>query len=101
MAAVGENHDLARQLVDIFIAQSPSLLHDIREAIEAGNPVALRRAVHALKGTISNFPHGSARVVATRMEAIGFEEDLAAAREALPLLEQEIGRLRKVLPALI
>ena len=101
LAAVGENHDLARQLVDIFIAQSPSLLHDIREAIEAGNPVALRRAVHALKGTISNFPHGSARVVATRMEAIGFEEDLAAAREALPLLEQEIGRLRTVLPALI
>jgi PAS domain S-box-containing protein len=101
LAAVGEDVDLARKLVDIFIAQSPALLHDIRSAIDQESPVALRRAVHALKGTISNFPPGRARTLATRMEAIGFEEDLAAAREVLPLLEQEIERLTTVLPALI
>ena len=101
LAAVGEDRELARKLVDIFIAQSPSLLDQIRAAVDDENVVAFRRSVHALKGTISNFPPGPARTVATRMEAIGFEEDLAAAREVLPLLEQELGRLRTVLPALI
>ena len=54
-----------------------------------------------MKGTISNFPHGPARSIAARMEVIGFDGDLAAAREALPMLEAEVERLRTVLPSLV
>jgi CheY-like chemotaxis protein len=101
LASLGEDLELARRLVDIFLVQSPVLLQEIRAAIDSGDAVALRRSVHALKGTISNFPPGPARAVATRMEAIGFDEDFAAARATLPLLEQELERLKTVLPALI
>jgi hypothetical protein len=35
------------------------------------------------------------------MEGIGFDGDLEAARRTLPLLEQEVERLRTVLPAMV
>ena len=50
---------------------------------------------------IANFPDGPARSVAARMEVIGLDGDLAAAREVLPMLEAEVARLRTVLPGLV
>ncbi|MEX2663836.1 MAG: ATP-binding protein [Vicinamibacterales bacterium] len=101
LAGLDDDVELARKLVDIFLEQSPRLMDQIRTALAAEDMIALRRAAHALKGTISNFPQGSARGVATRMEAIGYDGDVAAARETLPLLEQEVDRLSALLPALI
>ena len=101
LAGLGDDVELARKLVDIFIEQSPRLMEQIRDAIEAGDAVALRRGAHALKGTISNFPSGAARAVAARMEGIGFDGDLRAARDTLPHLEREVDRLKAVLPALV
>jgi PAS domain S-box-containing protein len=101
LAGLGDDVELARKLVDIFIQQSPSLMDAIRAAIDAEDAAALRRAAHALKGTIGNFPAGPARGVAARMEGIGFDADFAAARETLPLLEQEVERLKTLLPGLI
>lgn len=101
LAGLGGDVDLARKLVGIFVEQSPRLVEQIRSAIAAGDPDALRRAAHALKGTISNFPVGPAREIASRMEMVGFDGDIPAARDIYPVLEQEVGRLRSVLPALI
>ncbi len=101
LAGLGDDVDLARKLVEIFIGQSPRLLAEIHAAIEAGDGEALRRSAHALKGTISNFPSGPARGVAARMEMIGFDGDIAAAREVYPMLEREVNRLKDLLPAMI
>jgi CheY-like chemotaxis protein len=101
LAGLDDDVELARKLVDIFLEQSPKLMDQIRTALAAEDMIALRRAAHALKGTISSFPTGPARGVATRMEAIGYDGDVAAARETLPLLEQEVDRLRALLPVLI
>ena len=101
LAGLGDDVDLARKLVEIFVEQSKTLLEQVRAAIEAGDAEALRRAAHALKGTISNFPPGPARIVASQMETLGFDKDLVGARASLPELEREVHRLRELLPALI
>jgi signal transduction histidine kinase/DNA-binding NarL/FixJ family response regulator len=101
LAGLNEDVVLARKLVDLFIGQSPRLLGEIRTAIDTGDADGLRRAAHTLKGTISNFPSGPARGVAARMEMIGFDGDLQAARDVYPMLEQEVERLKTLLPALI
>ncbi|HJR61331.1 MAG TPA: ATP-binding protein [Vicinamibacterales bacterium] len=100
LAGLGDDIELARKLVELFVQQSPALMNQIRAAIEAQDAPALRRAAHALKGTISNFPTGPARGVAARMEGIGFDGDFEAARQTLPLLEQEVDRLKTLLPGL-
>ena len=38
---------------------------------------------------------------AATMEGIGYDGDLEAARQTLPLLEREVERLRTVLPAIV
>lgn len=101
LAGLGDDRELARKLVEIFIGQSPRLLAEINDAIERGDTDALRRSAHALKGTISNFPSGPARGAAARMEMIGFDGDITAAREVYPMLEREVERLKNLLPALI
>jgi PAS domain S-box-containing protein len=101
LAGLGDDVELARKLVQIFLEHSPVLMDQIRAAIEAHDATALRRAAHALKGTISNFPTGPARGVAATMEGIGYDGNLDAARETLPILEREVERLRTVLPALV
>jgi PAS domain S-box-containing protein len=101
LAGLGDDVELARKLVQIFIDQSPLLMDQIRKAIDEQDATALRRAAHALKGTISNFPIGPARGVAATMEGIGYDGDLEAARQTLPLLEREVERLRTVLPAIV
>ena len=101
LAGLGDDVTLARKLVEIFLDQSPTLIDEIRTAIERQDAAALRRAAHALKGTISNFPSGPARGVAAQMEGLGIDADLETAKAVLPLLEQEVERLKVLLPALI
>jgi CheY-like chemotaxis protein len=101
LAGLGGDLELARKLVDIFLGQSSALMERVHAAIAAGDALELRRAAHALKGTISNFPAGTAGAVAARMERLGLDEDLAAALETLPILVREVDRLRTLLPALI
>ena len=101
LAGLGDDEELARRLVELFVEQSGSLIEQVRAAIDTGDAEGLRRAAHALKGTISNFPPGPARIIAARMETLGFDKDLVGAREALPELAREVQRLRELLPALI
>lgn len=101
LEGLGGDVELARKLIEIFVAQCPRLLSDILAAIETGDKDALRRAAHALKGAISNFPSGPARGAAARMEMIAFDGDITAAQEVYPILEQEVQRLKQLLPVMI
>jgi PAS domain S-box-containing protein len=98
---LGNDPDLARRLIDLFLSDSVRLLDEINHAIGDGDTERLRRSAHTLKGAVSNFPAGSARDAAARMETIGFSGDLEAARSAFPELEKEVDRLRGLLPTLI
>ncbi len=101
LEGLGNDVDLARRLVDVFFAQSSTLLSDLSRAIAESDADLLRRAAHTLKGSVSNFPAGGARDAASRMELVGFDGDFDTAREVLPILEKEIERLKSLLPALI
>jgi PAS domain S-box-containing protein len=98
---LGNDLNLAKRLIDLFLQDSGRLMDDIRRAIADRDADALRRSAHTLKGSVSNFPAGAARDTAARMETIGFDGDCDAAREIFPLLEREIERLRGLLPTLI
>ncbi len=98
---LGNDVNLAKRLIDLFLLDSTRLMDDIRRAIAERDADALRRSAHTLKGSVSNFPAGAARDTAARMETIGFDGDCDAAREVFPMLEKEIDRLRALLPTLI
>jgi HPt (histidine-containing phosphotransfer) domain-containing protein len=101
LEGLGNDTALARRLIDLFMQDSPRLVDEIGLAIALRDPDRLRRAAHTLKGSVSNFPAGTASETARRMEAIGLDGDFEAAEETFPTLEKEIDRLRDVLPALV
>jgi two-component system, sensor histidine kinase and response regulator len=93
--------DLLRELVPLFLEDSPSMIADIREAIHSQDPDALRKAAHSLKGAVGNFSAYPAYRAAFRLEDMGTQETLDQADEALGVLEQEMERLQEALKSLI
>jgi len=51
-ARLGGDARLLRELIVLYRAESPSLRRAVRKAVAAGNADALRRAAHALKGSL-------------------------------------------------
>ncbi len=94
---VGGDEAMLRELAEMFFAECPKLMEQIREHIAGADGPELRRAAHTLKGSAHVFGAEEAADAAHRLEEIGREEAFADAEEALALLEDEVARL---LPAL-
>ncbi len=94
---VGGDEAMLRELAEMFFAECPKLMQQIREHIAGADGPELRRAAHTLKGSAHVFGAEEAAEAAHRLEEIGREEAFADAEEALVLLEDEVARL---LPAL-
>ncbi len=91
---------LLRQVVGLFMRGCPTSLARIREAVEAGNALALASGAHGLKGTAHSVGGRAASDAALRLEKMGKSGDLEDAADALADLEREIERLVEVLEAL-
>ena len=94
---VGGDEAMLRDLAEMFFAECPKLMVQIREHIASADGPELRRAAHTLKGSAHVFGAVEAAAAAHRLEEIGREEAFADAEEAVALLEDEAARL---LPAL-
>jgi len=94
---VGGDEAMLRDLAEMFFAECPKLMQQIREHIAGADGPELRRAAHTLKGSAHVFGAEEVADAAHRLEEIGREEAFADAEEALALLEDEVARL---LPAL-
>ena len=97
LGRVGGDEAMLRDLAEMFFAECPKLMQQIREHIAGADGPELRRAAHTLKGSAQVFGAEETAEAAHRLEEIGREEAFADAGEALALLEDEVARL---LPAL-
>ena len=97
LESVGGDEAMLRDLAEMFFAECPKLMQQIREHIASEDGPELRRAAHTLKGSAHVFGAAAAAEAAHRLEEIGREEAFVDAEEALELLEDEVARL---LPAL-
>lgn len=97
LESVGGDEAMLRELAEMFFAECPKLMQQIREHIASADGPELRRAAHTLKGSAHVFGAEEAAEAAHRLEEIGREAAFADAAKALALLEDEVARL---LPAL-
>ncbi len=94
----GDN-ELLREIVELFLEDSPRQLIAIREAVARGDPAAVERSAHALKGSVGNFGAPGAFHTAQNLEQMGRERNLNAADEALAALEKQMLSLQGALAA--
>jgi PAS domain S-box-containing protein len=99
LARVKGNHDIFREIIDLFCAETPEVLATLRQAIARGNSQAVARLAHSLKGTVGSFGAYAALEAVLRLEALGQSGDLALAESAYSALERELERLGRALSA--
>lgn len=97
MSFVAGDHEFLTTLVELFVETAPKQLTTIREAVAAGDALALERAAHQLKGSVSNFSADRARRWAQELEQAGRAGDLSAAPAAVTSLEAELAALGEAL----
>lgn len=98
---LGGDAALLREISAIFLAEYPLLLARIREAVELGQPAALERSAHALKGAVSNFGAAAATQAALELEIIGRQKRLADAPAAVAMLLECLRELEPQLTELL
>jgi len=96
LARVGGDPALLKELADVFIAESPKLLAQMREALESGDWKTLERTAHTYKGAVAIFSAPTMSIAAD-LERISEEENLSGARERLAILEGSANDLASVL----
>jgi PAS domain S-box-containing protein len=96
LARLGGSGMLA-EVVQLFRADFPRVLAELRDAAANGDAEGLRRAAHTLKGTLGNLSAPAAVEAARRLETLGREGGLAGAAKACAALEEEVARLQEAL----
>jgi CheY-like chemotaxis protein len=96
-ARFGGEPELLRDVVSLYLEDSPNLIDGIRGAVERSDARALEWAAHKLKGTVANFAARAAYDAALRMEIMGRGGHLEQAAEALERLESALAELKPAL----
>jgi HPt (histidine-containing phosphotransfer) domain-containing protein len=91
---------LLREVIDLFIQDSASLVDRLRTAVERQNAAEVRAAAHRLKGAASNLAAGPVTDAARALELIGEAGTLAEAMPAWQHLKRETDRLAVALRAI-
>lgn len=99
-AQVGFDEDLMKELIDLFLGESPCQVVEMRDALAAGNFERLARVAHTLKGSFATFHAAQARGHAQQLETASTAAGEAKCRELLSLLEHDLELLEPELLAL-
>jgi len=91
--------ELLREVAQLFVADCPRRLREMRRALACGDATTLQRVAHSIKGSVSNFAAMPAARAALRLETLASGGDLTAASELCTALEHEVERLVSTLTA--
>jgi HPt (histidine-containing phosphotransfer) domain-containing protein len=91
---------LLRELVDVFLSDTPRLLGRVERAIARSDAVGLAETAHALKGSVGNFDSGRVFEAVRQLEMLGRDNNLAHApgafAEAKIKIKKLCGSLRRL-----
>ncbi|MGK0440692.1 MAG: HPt (histidine-containing phosphotransfer) domain-containing protein [Pseudohongiellaceae bacterium] len=88
------------QLIDIFISDSELRINTIAESVTVGDPEAIRRAAHTLKGSASNMGASALTHLCHVLEDLGHEGRTDGAQEMVEEIAKEFSQVKAVLKTL-
>jgi len=96
LQAFDNDWNFFKEVVDMFVADYPQMMTDIKKAIADGDTSMLQRTAHALKGMLGNFQVDSAVQQAFALEKMGRDESLEKSQEIFKMLSAELDRLKRM-----
>jgi CheY-like chemotaxis protein/HPt (histidine-containing phosphotransfer) domain-containing protein len=94
---VGGEPALLAELIDSFLEETPPLVRQIRQSLEAGDAAGLHRAAHTLKSSSRDFGADQLAEWAMELEAMGRAGSLDGAAELVAWVEGEYPRVKVAL----
>ncbi|MDB5337767.1 MAG: domain S-box [Planctomycetaceae bacterium] len=93
--------NLLKELVDLFIEESPRSMAAVGDAIVRRDADGLNRASHDLRGAVSNFCATDVFQAALELEVLSSQHNLSGAKETFVVLERAVHELQESLLALV
>jgi two-component system sensor histidine kinase/response regulator len=93
LTGFGGNRKLVREVVDVFIEDTPKMLERLRAACRGNDAVELASAAHAIKGSAGLFSQGAVYQSARRVEQLAKAGDLQQADAACADVEADLAQL--------
>lgn len=91
------NQQLFYDLRRFFLEDAPNVLENLRAAFDQRDCEGIERAAHSLKSLVANFGASQATNLATQLQAIAQQRNLAQAPAVFERLAEEVGLLRREL----
>ena len=92
--------DFMVELVDTYLQDSPEMLAQMHQALDAQDAESFRRAAHSLKSNSANFGAMQLSALARELEMMGRENRLGEAGDTLVKAEKEYAQVEQALEAL-
>lgn len=89
--------EFLRELLGIFLTDTPKRIEEIQTSLAAGDAVTLTRAAHSIKGSSGNFGAATLSGLAQSIEQAGKSASLGEVATLLPTLRDEFDRVRTAL----
>jgi HPt (histidine-containing phosphotransfer) domain-containing protein len=90
---LGDDHELLREIVQIYIEDAPAIVERIHSAVKAEDAPGVQHSAHSLKGLASSLSAHEMVGAAARLEHIGTSRNLAEASSALEEVDQRVEEL--------
>ncbi len=101
LGRIDGNEELGRELIQLFLEESPKLLEQIDVALTVGDWKLLLQAVHRLKGMVGYFGALAVMIAADEVEAFAQDGKLESASRACTWLVGTVEQLRAGLAAFV
>jgi HPt (histidine-containing phosphotransfer) domain-containing protein len=88
----GDNGEFLREIVAIYIEDTPKRIADMRKSLAGGDVGSFTRAAHTIKGSSANVGAQLLKSVAERVERISRTEGLGAVAPMVADCEVEFAR---------
>jgi signal transduction histidine kinase/DNA-binding response OmpR family regulator len=95
------DESLLRELLAIFLEESPKQLTSLQLAIESGNPEEVERTAHSMKGELGYLGLANAAQTAKDLERLGYERNLPPAAALLVSLKAEVSAVSKLMRGML
>lgn len=97
LRSTGGDAALMREIIDVFLEESPRMLAEVHRSLAEHDPIRLRRAAHTLKGSCGYFAAHHAQELAEILEHHSSAGDFQKAQATLESLQNELNRIEPAL----
>jgi histidine phosphotransfer protein HptB len=90
----GDNGEFLREIVGIYIEDTPKRLADLRSSLASGDVSSFTRAAHTIKGSSANVGAQVLKGIAERLEIVSRRDGLGAVASQISDCEDEFERVK-------